>query len=453
MKEKRENLRIKREISFKEKINQIHNNKYCLDKVYYTNRGCKVIIGCPKHGDVEVNSDLLLRGGICPLCQNEMTTEFRKRGTKNRTQEEWIVLCEKKHKNKYNYNETNFKQPREDGKVKIICPIHGEFWQNPSQHLRGQGCPNCIKNKKLTLDEFIDRAREIHGDKYDYSKVNYINSSTKICIICSVHGEFWQTPHMHLHGQGCLRCAKDTLKMINSMETNVFIDRAKEIHGDKYDYSKVNYINNHTKVCIICPVHGEFYIRPLNHLHLKQGCSKCANVECLGVENFIDRAREIHGDKYDYSKVEYVNNHTKVCIICPKHGEFWQTPNRHLCGCGCPICNESKLEREVNKLLIENKINFEYQKKFDWLDKQSLDFYLPEYNIAIECQGRQHFMCDLNGWNNIEHLHKTLLLDKRKMELCLKHNIVILYYSNLNIEYPYFVIEGKHNLLKEINKY
>ena len=388
--EKNEELRLKREKKFKEKINKKHNNMYCLDKVYYTKRGCNVIIVCDKHGEVEANSDSLLRGGICPLCQKEITTEFRKKGTRKRTQEEWVNLCTEKHKGKYDYSETEFKLPREDGKVKIICPIHGEFWQTPQGHLIGQGCP---------------------------------------------------------------KCARVMLKSINTMKIDTFIERAKKIHGDKYDYSEVCYINNHTKVCVKCSIHGEFYIRPLNHLHLKQGCPKCANIECLGNDMFINRANEIHNNKFDYSKVEYVNSYTKVCIICPIHGEFWQSPNHHLSKRGCPICNESKLEKEVNILLTENNIQFETQKKFKWLGKQSLDFFLPDYNIAIECQGRQHFIYDSNGWNTIEHLNKTQILDNEKMKLCLEHNIKLLYYSNLNIEYPYSVIEGKDNLLNEIKKY
>ncbi len=451
--EKNEELRLKREKKFKEKINKIHNNMYCLDKVYYTKRGCNVIIVCDKHGEVEVNSDSLLRGGICPLCQKEITTEFRKKGTRKRTQEEWVNLCTEKHKGKYDYSETEFKLPREDGKVKIICPIHGEFWQTPSSHLSGKGCPKCVKNRRLTLEGFIERAKKIHGDKYDYSKVEYVNSWTKLCIICPIHGEFWQIPQGHLIGQGCPKCAREMLKSINTMKTDTFIEHAKKIHGNKYDYSEVCYINNHTKVCVKCPIHGEFYIRPLNHLHLKQGCPKCANIECLGNDMFIKRANEIHNNKYDYSKVEYVNSYTKVCIICPIHGEFWQSPNHHLSKRGCPICNESKLEKEVNILLTENNIQFETQKKFKWLGKQSLDFFLTDYNIAIECQGRQHFIYDSNGWNTIEHLNKTQILDNKKKKLCLEHNINLLYYSNLNIEYPYSVIEGKDNLLNEIKKH
>ena len=165
------------------------------------------------------------------------------------------------------------------------------------------------------------------------------------------------------------------------------------------------------------------------------------------IKEFIERAKKIHGDKYDYSKVEYVGNKIKVSIICPIHGEFWQLPNSHLNGIGCPSCSESHLEKEINDFLIENNIKFERQKRFDWLGRQSLDFYLPDYNVGIECQGRQHFVSD-NFFKNIEEIIER---DNRKKKLCDDNNICILYYSNLGIDYPYKVLENKNEILKYIN--
>ena len=112
--------------------------------------------------------------------------------------------------------------------------------------------------RKLTTYEFIEKAKKVHGDKYDYSKVEYVNSRTKICIICPQHGEFWQTPNAHLMKEGCPKCKGENVSKVNRRTTNEFIEKAKKVHGDKYDYSKVDYKNNSTKVCIICPIHGEF---------------------------------------------------------------------------------------------------------------------------------------------------------------------------------------------------
>ena len=130
------------------------------------------------------------------------------------------------------------------------------------------------------------------------------------------------------------------------LNTESFITKAKEVHGDKYDYSKVEYVNNSTKVCIICPIHGEFWQIPNNHLS-GNGCNKCSGNDKLNTESFITKAKEVHGDKYDYSKVEYINARTKVCIICPVHGEIMIIPNKHLKGYGCNKCKISgKLTKE-----------------------------------------------------------------------------------------------------------
>ena len=293
--------------------------------------------------------------------------------------------------------------------------------------------------KKMTQQEFIERAKEIHGDKYDYSKVEYKNSSTKVCIICPEHGEFWQVPNSHLNGNGCRKCKYDEYKEKRSKTFEEFVNQAKEVHGDKYDYSKVEYKNNHTKVCIICPEHGEFWQTPKNHLN-SQGCMKCKLKEQgkrlkYTTEKFIEKAKQVHGDIYDYSKVNYVDSKTKVCIICHKHGEFWQTPNNHLHGHGCKKCFESHMERDVAKVLNENNIKFEQEKTFDWLKYENnlyLDFYLPEYDVAIECQGEQHFQpVDFSG-KNYELAKKQFLLiqnrDKIKKTLCEKNGIKLLYY-------------------------
>lgn len=192
--------------------------------------------------------------------------------------------------------------------------------------------------KIVTQEELIARFKEFHGDKFDYSKVEYKGMRFKVCIICPIHGEFWQGVKEHMIGIGCPKCAI----MNNSSTLDEFIAKARKVHGDRYDYSKVVYINNRTPVCIICPVHGEFWQKPVIHLQ-SCGCIYCAKINKgeknrLNTEEFIRRAREVHGDKFDYSKVDYKNSQTKVCIICPIHGTFWQRPSDHLRGKGCKEC-------------------------------------------------------------------------------------------------------------------
>lgn len=231
-----------------------------------------------------------------------------------------------------------------------------------------------------------------------------------------------------------------------------FINDAIEVHGNKYDYSKVDYINNKIEVCIICPEHGVFFQRPDRHL-CGQGCPICRYIKSAksnskGIKQFVEEAKKIHGDKYDYSCVNYINNKTEVDIICPIHGKFSQKPTHHLIrGQGCPICDESHLEREIRLFLVRNNEEFKQEYKTEWLGRQSLDFYLPQHNVAIECQGKQHF--GLGGWKK-EELAAIEERDKRKRKLCEKNGVKLLYYSNLGINYPYKVYENKNDILKEI---
>ena len=306
--------------------------------------------------------------------------------------------------------------------------------------------------KTKTLEECIKDFRKVHGDKYDYSKVKYVNSNTKVCIICPMHGEFWQTPNKHLIGRGCPYCARNIRKT-----TEQCINDFKKVHGEKYDYSFVDYIANNKKVKIICPIHGEFQQTPSAHL-LGCGCPKCGKESSnkklskrfsLGTENFILKAREKHKDSYSYDKTIYVNTYTKVVITCPKHGDFFQLPHNHLKGYGCPKCKLSQLEKEVETILSETNTEFEQQKKFKWLGRQSLDFYLPKYNIAIECQGEQHFK-PINHFGGIKKFNYTIALDKQKQRLCNENGVKLLYYSHNDYGCKDEIITNKTNLLEII---
>jgi len=293
--------------------------------------------------------------------------------------------------------------------------------------------------RKNTKEVFIKRAKEIHGDKYDYSKVEYNGNHEKVCIICPIHGEFWKTPAAHINQkQGCKFCNGKQL----TKET--FIEKARKVHGNKYDYSKVDYVNNHTKVCIICPIHGEFWQEPSKHL-LGQNCPKCVNEYSPTTKEWIEKAKKVHGDKYDYSKSVYVNTVTKVCVICPKHGEFWIFPNNHLKGNGCPNCRKSKLENIFAYYLLKKNITFTFNKKFEWLrnkNPMSLDFYLPDYNIGIECQGEQHLVEGRN-FTNVLQLDNDLLKNK----LCKENGVKLFYFGDT----PYENINCNRSLYNKDN--
>lgn len=295
-------------------------------------------------------------------------------------------------------------------------------------------------SKKLTTQEFIERAKKVHGDKYDYSKTDLNNRDEKgrVCIICLEHGEFWQLPSNHLNGQKCRKCKYEIMSKKFSMKTHDFINKSMEIHGDKYDYSKTDLEHRDKKgrICIICPIHGEFWQRPVYHL-MGGGCKKCGIIsghkkQSYTKDEFIEKATKIHDGKYDYSKVKYIDSNTKVCIICPTHGEFLQRPADHLQGIGCEKCKESNLEKTTAKELDKNGYKYLRQKRFEWLGRQSLDFYLPKYNIAIECQGEQHFK-PINYFNGQKGYKLTIERDKKKKQLCEEHDIK-LYYINYDEE-------------------
>ena len=275
---------------------------------------------------------------------------------KKNTLEDFIKKSQQIHNNKYDYSKVEYINNRT--KVCIICPEHGEFWQTPHSHLSGCGCCKCKYDQSkqrllLTTEDFINKAIQIHGDKYTYSKVNYIGAEEKVCIICPKHGEFWQTPSGHLSGYGCPKCYDERRGANLRDDLTTFISKAKQIHGDKYDYSKVKYINSRTEICIICPEHGEFWQTPNSHLN-GNGCPSCKGLKKLTTKEFIERAKQVHGNKYDYSKTIYVNKRTKVCIICPIHGEFYQTPHNHVYQKqGCPECGK-KYAINYNKNDYEN---------------------------------------------------------------------------------------------------
>ena len=192
-------------------------------------------------------------------------------------------------------------------------------------------------------EEFIIKAKGIHGDKYDYTKAVYLTSKTKMTIICSTHGEFQQRPSHHLEGKHCQKCSHIAKTISRSLTTEQFIIKSKLAHKDKYDYSKVNYVNKRTNVTIICPEHGEFQQLPYMHWS-GSNCMECsrilsAKVQTKTTEEFISEAKLVHGNKYDYSKVEYTGALNSLTITCPIHGEFEQRASDHLSGCGCPKCS------------------------------------------------------------------------------------------------------------------
>ena len=311
--------------------------------------------------------------------------------------------------------------------------------------------------KKLTTEEFIKKAKEIHGEKYDYSKVEYKDAYTKVIILCKEHGEFAQTPHNHISCKaGCPKCCKNH----NRYTTDTFIATANKIHNGKYDYSLAHYTNGRKNITIICPIHGTFEQMPSKHLQ-GQGCPFCGKITASvsikkELTDFVKEANLVHSNKYDYSLADYKNANTKIKIICPKHGIFEQTPHHHLGGHGCPKCSSSLLELEIMRLLKEKSVYFIHQYHADWLERQSLDFFLPVYNAAIECQGEQHFRkvyyrskkwTDEKAVSNLKEIQEK---DQIKKEKCANKGVRLYYYAKEEFKDIGDIFTDKNKLLKDI---
>ena len=343
------------------------------------------------------------------------TTEFVKR-----------VSLIKDNCKKYDYS--NVKYIKSTQKVTIKCNICRKYFnQTPQNHLKGNGCPNCNHAKKYTLDEFIKKALLIKNNiiHYNYDKVLYINVGVKVMIHCyKCSSDFMQTPRHHLTGRGCQNCYGT-----KKGNTNSFIKKSTKIHKNKFDYSKSVYVNRKTKILIKCKIcKNEFLQMAANHLK-GFGCSVCSNKIKSNTENFIEKSIKIHGDIYDYSKVDYKGALIKTLIICKKcRCNFLQQPSKHLNNHGCPVCKSSYGEKAIVKLLNSMKTNYIRQKMFDDcrnINPLPFDFYLPKYNISIEFDGIQHSkICFYT--KNKESLIKRKKLDKIKTDYCILKNIKLL---------------------------
>jgi hypothetical protein len=239
--------------------------------------------------------------------------------------------------------------------------------------------------KKLSTEEFIEKASLKHNKKYSYDNAVYINRQSKIEIICLEHGSFFQRAGDHLNGFGCSACSG-----LKQKDNNIFILEAQNIHGNKYDYSKVEYKNALTRIEIICPKHGSFLQKPNDHLR-EHGCAKCVGVSRSNNQEFISRCKDKHENFYDYSKVEYKNAHTKIEIICPKHGSFFQKPNDHLnLLAGCRKCSKI-VSRKESLWLDYHKVpdDKEHRQVQILLDNKLyiFDGFMPETNTVYEFNG------------------------------------------------------------------
>ena len=416
----------------------------------------KIEIICKKHGKFRQSPHEHMKGQGCPFCAVEINKK-----EKTTPVEEIIEKSKNKYGDKFSYEVTKNTYKNVKSECMFHCNDCGcDFKDKPIYHLRKENpCPICKKNesenrKKLKQEERTlreENKKKIKDEKIRI-KEEKKNKAGKIKEEKQKIIEEKKKIYEYKHSK---------LFLCNELKR-----KFKEKYGDKLDLSLIseeNYVNSTTKVPVIChekdytgDEHGVFYIRP-DQLLTHGLCPKCSKRQKLTPNNLLKRFRYVHGDRYEYFDLEGKSSYDTIDIFCKKHERvFKQVLVTHLQGSGCPLCCRSLNEEKIDALFYNNGIKYETQKRFDWLGKQSLDFYLPEINLAIEVQGVQHFI-PINAFGGEKGYKECVERDRRKLELCEKNGVDLVYYLDKDfVSYLDGTIQYATNtneLLKIINNY
>ncbi len=367
----------------------VHGNKYNYSRVIYVSGSKKVVIICNEHGEFLKTPQSHIKGQGCRICNGYVAL----------TQQSFIERSHNKHGELYDYFKTEVKSKHD--KVVIKCNIHGEFEQLPSNHIKGNGCPECAqilrtKNQRYTSQEFINSVRTVHLNKYDYSKANYVNSQTKVEIICQIHGSFNMKPNSHYNGQGCPKCGRIDAKNNIALDYFVFLERAELVHHNRYVYQEDTYVNYTTKMTIFCDEHGFFEQTPHSHISMKTGCPKCgvlntAKKNQIGWEAVYDLFLVAQGDKYEYDQGTFADVSSKMKIKCTQHGWFTQKPYSHYGGSGCIKCSfaESGEKQQIGYSEFVKRSMIKHGDKYKYTETNYIDIFTP---IEIGCPKHGFFL-------------------------------------------------------------
>lgn len=488
-----------------ERLKEKYGDKLDFSKTVYGGAYSKVVAICPKHGEFTKIARELYSGG-CPKCSSNF----------KQTTETFIKKAKEKWGDKYSYDNVVYIDCKKH--VLITCKTHGDFPITPDNFIRGKECPKCKGTYKRTKDEFVEEANKIWGDKFDFSESNYTRMNSSIIARCVEHGYFKTLPVQVLKGVcSCKKCTK-----IKAIETNTtpfreIVEKAKYIHGDRFEYIESSYINVNKKMDIKCLKHGIIFKQtPIGHFKSKNPCPICNGHMKSNTEEFAKKARKIHGDKYDYSVVEYKNCDTVVDIICPQHGVFKQSPFNHLSGNGCPECvgRYKSTESFLNDVILFRGHEYDYSrvkytgyydyvtigcKTHGWVEVKARSLLTKTWNVCPRCRSfkledvilkylttngiefkREHSfgkgigqkrvdfylpkynaVIECQGIQHFEPISwfggqkgfkKCLNSDRIKREYCENNGINIFYYSELGIDYPYNVYEDVDLMFEEIKK-
>lgn len=337
--------------------------------------------------------------------------------------EAWIQQARKVHGGRYFYGLCLFTGAEK--KVTVGCPEHGWFSVQAYTHLRGVNCGKCSGNRKKGKDLWVLQAKATHGDKFDYSKVEYRSANHSVTIVCPEHGQFQQTAKLHLTGKGCPKCSHSRRGEQSRKTTASFVSEAKAVHGEKYDYASAAYRGNKKKVVIICKQHGAFEQTPNAHLR-GSGCPKCASTvtgknRALGLQGLSERSLEKFGDAYDFSENEaYIKKQHKLNAKHKLCGtRFSISAEGHLDSVhgGCPKCAGSLSQSEDDIEHFLSGLGFRTEKRNrEVLEGKEIDIYLPEQGLAIEYNG-DYWHSDETGTAHNYHLKKRRLACEKGVRL------------------------------------
>jgi len=383
---------------FLERAKKIHGDKYDYSQTFITNCNTDVTIGCPFHGFFTQRPSVHLKGMGCKKCGTLVAMEKI-----TKPPEDFLIEANKKFNNKFTYFLENY--TKRSNVVGINCPRHGLTCQKPTDHLRSKnGCAKCAGNFQYKTEDFIRNAVEVHGNIYDYTFSKYIDSNTEIKIKCNKHETyFYQLPGVHVNmGSGCPDCGRERIIKSHTMTKEEFLERAFVRHNNFYSYDDLEWSNASTLSKMTCPVHGTFLQKPSAHLSGK-GCQKCGGSLPSNTEDFILKSRKIHGELYGYDNVNYTKAHGNVDIECSEHGIFTTSATSHLGGHGCPKCynkTEAFLHSILDEVFPEYTILYQVVVVSD--GKLKIDFAIPELNLYIELDGKQHFI-QVSNWQAPEY--------------------------------------------------
>lgn len=381
------------------------------------------------------------------------------------TSEEWIQKAQNVHGSQYDYSKTVY--IGSEYPITITCPKHGEFIvPNAYSHIRKTkytGCPLCTKEKEerernLHFKYLKTLIKEVSNGKWSIKEDQiYTNNKSRLICVCKEHGEWRSNGASIISGRGCPKCAIEAVSIKNTIGDKE--NRELILFFNNHNIELVdghNYTNKKIKHPFICKEHGIFkssiesIISSLKNGN--NGCKKCRDDASVIRETFsfdviLEKMKDVHNSKYEYIEASYKNTKTKMEIICPVHGTFYQTPEIHMKGSGCSKCKSSKLEKAIIKYCQENNIEFIHQYKSEWLGSLTLDFYFPKFNIGLECQGLQHFI-PIEYFGGVNGFTKTQERDQLKFNLCKEKGTLLLYFSNIK-GYKEFLNES---LYKDINE-